>query len=375
MKQRFYSLIAIVVMVAIAAVLNFSVLAFAASAPSTAEWEKTVAAAKREGKIVIIGPQGNETREALVEGFQRKYPEIKVDHSGMAGAQLPPKLLAEQKAGRYVVDLLVQGTTTIIHGLLPVNAVIPLRPFLVGPNTADPSVWFNKKFSFADEAGQYNMVMSVYIEAPFIYNPTMVSDNEIKAWKDLLAPKWKGKLAAQDPRQSGGGQGWATYWYANPKLGKEFIKKLFGSQEILLSRNSGQLLDFVGQGKYAIAIGPSGVMAKDRMEKGVPLRHYNPEGLQEGARTTCGNGDISVPRNPPHPNALKVYIDYLLSKQGQTEWSKAVGFASLRRDVPRDHIADYLIPKEGVQYMDSHLERYVNMRTEVVEFLNTVIGR
>jgi hypothetical protein len=75
-----------------------------------------------------------------------------------------------------------------------------------------------------------------------------------------------------------------------------------------------------------------------------------------------------VPRNPPHPNALKVYIDYLLSKEGQTEWSKAIGFASLRQDVPRDHVIQYLIPKEGVQYLDSHLERYVNLRNEVVAF-------
>src|SRR5918993_319182 len=65
----------------------------------------------------------------------------------------------------------------------------------------------------------------------------------------------------------------------------------------------------------------------------------NPEALQEGALTTAGNGALSIPKNPPHLNALKVYLDYLLSKEGQTEWSKAIGFASLRQDVPRDHVA------------------------------------
>jgi ABC-type glycerol-3-phosphate transport system substrate-binding protein len=102
------------------------------------------------------------------------------------------------------------------------------------------------------------------------------------------------------------------------------------------------------------------------------VRQFNPEALQEGALTTAGNGAISIAKNPPHPNALKVYLDYLLSKEGQTEWSKAIGFASLRQDVPRDHVAKYLIPKEGVQYLESHLERYVNLRTEVVAFVNTV---
>jgi len=99
----------------------------------------------------------------------------------------------------------------------------------------------------------------------------------------------------------------------------------------------------------------------------------NPEALQEGALTTAGNGALSIPKNPPHPNALKVYLDYLLSKEGQTEWSKAIGFASLRQDVPRDHLAKFLIPKEGVQYLESHLERYVNLRTEVSTFVSTIV--
>ena len=339
------------------------------------EWAQIVEAAKREGTVVVVGPQGSETRDALVKGFQRKYPEIKVEHSGSAGAQLPPKLLAEQKSERFTVDLLVQGTTTVINGLIPVKAVIPIHPYLAGPNTRDASVWLNKKFSFADEAGQYNMAISVYILPPFIYNPAMVSAAEISSWKDLLAPKWKGKIAARDPRLAGGGLAIATFWYANPKLGRDYIQKLFTTQDVAVSRDDRQLVDFVGQGKYPIAIGPSEVLTKEFIAKGLPVRQFNPEAMQEGALTTAGNGAISVPRNPPHPNALKVYIDYLLSKEGQTEWSKAIGFASLRQDVPRDHVAKYLIPKEGVQYLESHLERYVNLRNELVPILNSILAR
>lgn len=102
------------------------VLRTAGSQP--AEWAQIVEAAKREGTVVVIGPQGTETRDALTLGFQRKYPEIKVEHSGSAGAQLPPRLLAEQKSERFAVDLLVQGTTTVINGLMPARAVIPLQP-------------------------------------------------------------------------------------------------------------------------------------------------------------------------------------------------------------------------------------------------------
>ncbi len=357
---------------AMLAVIAFALLSFVRLGGAQSQWNEIVEAAKREGTVVVVGPQGNETREALTLGFQKKYPEIKVEHSSAAGAQLPPKLLAEQKAERYSVDVLVQGTTTVINGLMPVKAVIPVQPYLAGPNSRDSAPWFNQKFSFADEAGQYNLVMSVYILPSFVYNPKLVAAKEINAWKDLLAPKWKGKLVMRDPRLAGGGLAIATLWYVNPKLGKEFIQKIFTAQELALSRDDRQLLDFIGKGKYPIAIGPSEVLAKEFIAKGLPVRQFNPEALQEGALTTAGNGAISIAKNPPHPNALKVYLDYLLSKEGQTEWSKAIGFVSLRQDVPRDHVAKYLIPKEGVQYLESHLERYVNLRTEVVAFVNTV---
>ena len=89
----------------------------------------------------------------------------------------------------------------------------------------------------------------------------------------------------------------------------------------------------------------------------------------------ASNGTLSVVRNAPHQNAIKVYLDYLLSQEGQTAWSKASGLASLRTDVAKNHIPEVLVPEEGVKYQEGHLEKYVMMRSEVVDFLNTVIGR
>ena len=90
---------------------------------------------------------------------------------------------------------------------------------------------------------------------------------------------------------------------------------------------------------------------------------------------TASNGTISVVRNAPHQNAVKVYVDYLLSREGQTTWTKASGLASLRTDVPKDHIPEVLVPDPGVAYQETHLEKYVVLRQEIVEFLNTVIRR
>jgi len=65
----------------------------------------------------------------------------------------------------------------------------------------------------------------------------------------------------------------------------------------------------------------------------------------------------------------------LLSREGQTAWTKASGLASLRTDVPKDHIPEVLVSEEGVTYQETHLEEYVILRQEIVEFLNMVIRR
>ena len=102
---------------------------------------------------------------------------------------------------------------------------------------------------------------------------------------------------------------------------------------------------------------------------------FGSAGLQEGGFVTASNATISAVRNAPHPNAAKLYLNYLLSNEGQMAWSKASGLASLRRDVPRDHIPEILLPQEGVSYQETYREKYVLMRREIVDFINTVLQR
>jgi ABC-type Fe3+ transport system substrate-binding protein len=107
----------------------------------------------------------------------------------------------------------------------------------------------------------------------------------------------------------------------------------------------------------------------------LPLKHLHPETVKEGTYITAGNGSMVIVRNAPHPNALRVYVDYLLSPEGQLEWSKAAGFASLRRDVPKDHVQDILVPKENMTYRDISMRRYVELREEIIQFIKSVLSR
>jgi iron(III) transport system substrate-binding protein len=367
----------------LATVVLFSAIVFGASAPSSSDpaWNKIVAAAKKEAKVVIIGPSGSDVRDAYTIGFQRKYPEIEVDFSGMRGAEVAPKLLAELNAKHYLTDIAVAGTTTALASLVPANAVVPLQPYLVGPEAKDVSKWRDHKHHFSDSTEKYNLYFGARVQVAFVYNtelnPPATMKSKIKTWQDLLNPEWKGKIAVLDPRQAGAGLDLSTYWYTNEKqgLGKEFIRKLFTTQEVFISREEQQILDFVARGRHAIAIGPSGTLTFQLISRGLPLALFGSGAMQGDGFVTASNGTITVVRNAPHQNAVKVYIDYLLSREGQISWSKASGLASLRTDVPKDHIPEVLVPDEGIKYQETHLEKYVMMRKEIVDFLNTVIRR
>lgn len=345
--------------------------ASAAKPAAAGSWNDVVAAAKKEGKISLIGPQGNDMREALTQGFMKAYPGIEVDLQSLPGDQTGPKVITPMSAGQHPFDLAITGSSTAIETLMPANVVVPLKDWLVGPNDSDPNQWLNNKFVYSDKAAVYNLAFSAYVKAPWVVNGDQASPSEFKSSKDLLNPKWKDKLVFRSPRTAGGGISVVTYWYATPSLGKDFIKQL-ASQNFTIDNDDRQILDSTARGKYLAAIGPSDVLTNEFMSKGLPIKHVPSSQLAEGAYTTSGNGTLVVFKEPAHPNATKLYLDYFLSKEGQTAWTNTAGIASYRKDVPHDKVAEYLVPKEGVTYQDNSSEELVKLKTEIVSYLDTV---
>jgi ABC-type Fe3+ transport system substrate-binding protein len=338
----------------------------------SSEWDAIVAAAKREGRVSVIAPQGTDARDLLVEGFGRAYPDIEMEVEPMAGNQIAPKLLNEIAAGQQRTDVVLTGTTTVIEALRPSDAVAPVKDFLVGPNTRDLSVWRGGKLSWGDDAETYNLVYSAYVKEGFVYNPTMVNPAEFKSLNDLLDPKWRGKIVIRNPTSAGGGLAAFTFFYTTEGLGKDYIQRLLNN-DVTLSLDDRQILDWVARGQYPIAIGPSNVLTNEFIERGLPVRMMDSQNLAEGAYLTAGNGSLAIVKNPPHPNATKVFMDWWLGKDAQAGWTKAIGFASLRTDVPKDNVDPLNVPKDGVNYQNNHAEPYVKLREEIVAYIKTII--
>ena len=164
----------------------------------------------------------------------------------------------------------------------------------------------------------------------------MMKPEEIRSYDDLLNPKWKGKIGYLDPRGAGGGT--ATWAFFLKIKGEEFLRKL-AAQEMLLSRDQRQLGDSLAKGKVPLTIGLSYYSFAPFLKAGLPIKPL-PE-LKEGTYTSCGSGALSIVKSSPHPNATKVFVNWLLSKEGQEVYGKAMGQATRRLDVDTKWLTEH----------------------------------
>ena len=333
------------------------------------EWERVLKAAKQEGKVAVLGPTGTHRGDALTLPFQKKFG-IRVEYRGERGSGAPPLIGAQQRADYYAWDIFVGGTTTGLTSLIPMGALQTMDPFLILPEVKNPKNWRGGSLEFVDP-GHRMLVMTPSQRATIFVNKNMVKPGEIKSYKDLLDPKWKGKMVADDPRTPGPGQATFAFFYMHPDLGPEFIRALV-RQNMLIIKNYRQEIDFIGQGKYPILLGTSDSTADARMKQGLPIRILDPRELKEGSDISPAAGNVAVFTRAPHPNAARVYLNWLLSKDGQTTFVQAAGYISARLDVPTDH-SPWRIPIPGA--IKTYDQAAMDKKDEIVRFLRKVLRR
>src|SRR6516162_2018919 len=140
------------------------------------EWEKILAAGKKEGKVAVIGPVGADRRDVLVEPFQKKYG-ITVEYLADRGAGIGPRLSTERGAGQYLWDVTVTGTTTGLVTLLPAGMLETLEPALILPDVKDPKQWRGGGLEFVDPGKRF-LVMTPSQRGTLFVNPKVVNPQE-----------------------------------------------------------------------------------------------------------------------------------------------------------------------------------------------------
>ena len=322
-------------------------------------WDKALNGAKREGRVVVFGPPGELIRQAMSEEFRKTFPDISIEYSGARGEEHATRLRAERDGGIYSADVLLSGTSTATIYMKPMRALDLIEPVLILPEVTETKYWRNNRLEFADAEGKYNLVFANVVRVPVIYDPQQVKVEEIDQLYELLDPKWKGKIVINDPVPSGPGKnifGW-IWEVLGPQKAADYYRKI-RAQAGAVDRDQRRQIEWVAQGKYPILLAPSSPVGQQLLKRGLKFGIL-PEFKDYGAPINVTFGSAMLINRAPHPNAAAVFINWLLSKEGQTAWSKATNDVSQRLDVPTDHLPPYIIPRPGGKYWIGYYEKNV----------------
>jgi iron(III) transport system substrate-binding protein len=357
-------------------VLTSAAAGFAADAKPAwqANWEQTVAAAKKEGKLnFYVGRYGS---EPLLNEFRKEFPEIKLVTVNGAGNSLGTRIITEIRAGHVVADLFSGGANTNYEVLYEGKALDSIKSLLLLPEVLDETKWLEGRHRYTDPEQRH---VFIYIANPsssgFYYNTNLANPKEIKSYWDLVNPKWKGKYVSQDPLGTGLGASLQFYYY-HPELGADYIRKLFGDMQPVYGRDRRQITDWLAQGRYAMCVGcRDTARAKSQ---GLPVDELDNVDWKEGVQLTSGGGSLSFIKGAPNPNAAKVFVNWFLSRRGQIALQKHQDLYgedapnSRRTDIPKDVLVPVNRMQAGKRYFDVSDPKYADM-TPMFDLLKQIV--
>jgi len=328
-------------------------------------WEKTVAAAKKEGVVRIYG---SSAPKMIIQAgaFQKAYPEIKVvTVMPGRGAMAAQVLMTERRANKFLGDIVIGGTSTPMV-LYSRGVLQPIKPALILPEVVDKSKWWGGKHRYPDPKGAYIFIFIGHPQVGNIsYNTKLVDPNEIKSFWDFLNPKWRGKIVLRDFRIPGVGQQNMRFFYYNPEIGPKFIRRLVTEMDITLFRDTRQSVDWLGRGKFSLCFFCYPSQLSRAKKAGLPVHELGL--LKEGAALSSHSGALGFVDKSPHPNAAKVFINWLLSREGQVTFQKAYAKGgqgasnSLRIDIPKDMVVPHHRLKKEIDYIEVETPDRINM--------------
>ena len=292
-------------------------------------WDALLEAAKKEGKLAVNTFPGTGYRQAL-EVFGERYPGITLEHTNMIAREVAARVIPEQKAGVYAFDVTQMPATTALSDLMPAGAWAPIKPVIIHPEVVDDKLWRGGfEAGLLDNTKQFGYGFAWNKSQNFWINTDLVKPGEIHLISDLLDPKWKGKMVLMDPRSGGFTAGPLTP--ARKVYGDGFLKSILVDQEPVITRDQRQATEMLIRGGMAIATGPTEIYVEDFKNSGVDVKV---DKLMFPDATTLSGGSVWLFKNAPNPNAAKLFINWLLTKEGQTVWNeKALLENSRRTDV------------------------------------------
>jgi iron(III) transport system substrate-binding protein len=339
------------------------------------DWDKIVEAARKEGKVVASIPPTPELRKLMEIAFSRRYG-IATEFVPARGGAVIQRIVAESKANTQYFDLHIGGTESIITGLLPENVLDAVEPYMILPEVRDPKYWWGGHI-FIDNAKKYVYNFVAYQTVSLWSDPNQYKPSEFKSFDDLLNPKLQGKIGISDPRTPGSG---SSMWsYMHYVKGEEWLRK-FVAQKLFITRDLRLLAESLARGKIAVTSGIGYSEFQPFIKANLPVVPLPVP--KEGLYISGGYGHLTVLKNNPHPNATRVFVNWLLSRDGQETFGRGMGVGSRRLEIDTKWLRDYgviaakdfLTPDQFYKYENQSEEKINKIREPAAAFARKVLG-
>lgn len=336
------------------------------------EWTATVEKARGQSLAFVYQP--SQAIESILGEFSKKFG-IMVAATISRPSSTLARIQTEQHNGQFIWDVWMGGTSNMVNTAAPAGMLDPLEKYFILPEVKDIANWRHPDFIYGDN-GKRVFTHLNELNFAILRNEAVLPDLKITSADMFLDPRLKGKISMRDASVPNFGTfALATLYHAK---GPEFLTRLLKEQDVKVYENPQQLETAITRGGQAISIGlESSIWEKCRNDGGCKTV----DNLKQFS--VAISWGLSVPKNPPHIEATKVWLNWFLSKEGQeasvreTAKYNATGAVSMRKDVePAPGHAEYL-PDFGKpeQYIFVSSEKGSNEINETVRIFKQVTGR
>jgi ABC-type Fe3+ transport system substrate-binding protein len=309
-------------------------------------------------------------RKYVQEEWAKAHPKIALSVSTTPGSQFLARIRTERSVDKYLWDVSVSSVTTA-YTLYHENVLDPLEPEFILPDVKDPTTWGGWDNVFMDKAAKYVFGMSAALKSPY-YNTAQVLPDKIAqlGLKTLLDPAHKGKILWHDPLVSGSGQTFA--YVLRTRLGDDALRQLILDQKIVFMAQQDQVVEAMARGVGWIGIGPF-VRAhlEPYLAAGVKMdvRAFGNDPSMNEMGT--GGAGLYVYNKRPHPNATRVFVNWILSKDIQLGLAKATLQDSRRQDLPSVSEPERQ-PVKSAHYLETQREEHAQDLVDAIKFVGDV---
>jgi len=320
----------------------------AQNSASEKEWNTIIEGAKKEGKVVVAGSPDPVMRNEIIPKFKERYG-IPIEFIAGRSSEISARIKTERGSGIYSVDVYLAGPDTTATTLYGEKIIDPLKPLLIMPEVANGTKWKLGKIWFADPEERFAVRAFSSVATLLFINTDQVKPEEMRSAKDLLNPKWRGKISTEDPTTTGSGANSAARFYHD--LGEDFVRKLYIEQKTVRTRERRQMSDWLARGTQPICLSCREDDVRPLIKEGFKIVEIFELADMPGSI----NGSpwmLTLANRAPNPNAAQLFANWILSKEGLGIYARGYGSVSMRTDIDETNLNPGNIPKRGVKYFD-----------------------